>query len=69
LFHTLTSERSVRKFLERTSSSKDIDEGLLAYNLVTVKQPGARLAPYAFVGGSLFTRGVVHLYSKLKQPV
>jgi hypothetical protein len=65
----LTSEKSMRTFLERTWGSKNIDEGLLAYNLVTVKQPGARHAPYAFVGGGLFTRGVAHLYAKLKQPV
>jgi pimeloyl-ACP methyl ester carboxylesterase len=68
-FRLLTSEKSMRKFLERSWGSKAIDEQLLAYNLLTVKQPGARHAPYAFVGGSLFTRGVAHLYAQLKQPV
>jgi pimeloyl-ACP methyl ester carboxylesterase len=69
LFRALTSEKSMRKFLQRTWGSRDIDEGLLAYNLRTVKQPGARHAPYAFVGGGLFTRGVATLYARLKQPV
>ena len=69
LYRMLTSERSMRKFLERSWGSKDIDAGLLAYNLVSVKQPGARHAPYAFVGGSLFTRGVAHLYARLEPPV
>jgi pimeloyl-ACP methyl ester carboxylesterase len=69
LFTLLTSEKSMRKFLERTWGSRHIDEALLAYNLLTVKQPGARHAPYAFVGGALFTRGVAHLYAQLKQPV
>jgi pimeloyl-ACP methyl ester carboxylesterase len=69
LFKMLTSEKSMRKFLERTWGSKHIDETLLAYNLLTVKQPGARHAPYAFVGGALFTRGVAHLYAQLRQPV
>jgi pimeloyl-ACP methyl ester carboxylesterase len=69
LFEWLTSEKSMRKFLERSWGSKGIDEGLLAYNLLTVAQPGARHAPYAFVGGALFTRGVRQLYSKLALPV
>jgi pimeloyl-ACP methyl ester carboxylesterase len=69
LFRMLTSEKSMRKFLERTWGSRHIDEALLAYNLLTVKQPGARHAPYSFVGGALFTRGVAHLYGQLKQPV
>jgi pimeloyl-ACP methyl ester carboxylesterase len=69
LFVLLTSEKSMRKFLERTWGSKDIDEELLAYNLLTVAQPGARHAPYAFIGGALFTRGVRHLYAQLTVPV
>lgn len=69
LFRMLTSEKSMRKFLERTWGSRNIDESLLDYNLVTVNQPGARHAPYAFVSGGLFTRGVVRLYAELTQPV
>ena len=69
LFALLTSEQSMRKFLARSWGSKNIDEGLLAYNLLAVAQPGARHAPYAFVGGALFTRGVRHCYAKLTPPV
>lgn len=69
LFALLTSEKSMRKFLARSWGSENIDEGLLAYNLLTVAEPGARHAPYAFVGGALFTRGVRHLYAKLIPPV
>ncbi len=69
LFRLLTSETSMRKFLERSWGSKDIDEGLLAYNLLTVREPGARHAPYAFIAGNLFTRGVAELYARLRQPV
>jgi pimeloyl-ACP methyl ester carboxylesterase len=69
LFRLLTRETSMRAFLERTWGSKNIDEGLLAYNVQTVAQPGARHAPYAFVAGSLFTRGVAHLYARLQLPV
>ena len=69
LFRTLTSEKSMRKFLERTWGSEHISENLLAYNLLTVQMPGARHAPFAFIAGSLFTKGVAHLYGQLKQPV
>ncbi len=69
LFRWLTSEKTMRKFLERSWGSRQIDEGLFAYNLQTVAQPGARHAPYAFIGGSMFTRGATHLYAQLKQPV
>jgi pimeloyl-ACP methyl ester carboxylesterase len=69
LFRLLTSEKSMRKFLQRTWGERDIDEELLAYNLLTVRQPGARHAPYGFIGGSLFTRGVMHLYQQVRHPV
>jgi pimeloyl-ACP methyl ester carboxylesterase len=69
LFRLLTRKASMRKFLERTWGSKEIDEQLLDYNLLSVKEPGARHAPYAFIGGALFTRGAAHLYERLPQPV
>ncbi len=69
LFRWLTSEKIMRKFLQRAWGSRPIDEGLVAYNLMSVAQPGARHAPYSFVGGSLFTRGVAHLYAQLQPPV
>jgi pimeloyl-ACP methyl ester carboxylesterase len=69
LFRWLTSEKIMRTFLQRAWGSRPIDEGLVAYNLLTVAQPGASHAPYAFVGGRLFTRGVAHLYAQLQPPV
>ena len=69
LFRLLTSERSMRFFLRRTWGTPQIDETLLAYNRLSVRAPGARHAPYAFIGGALFTRGVAHLYERLTQPV
>ena len=69
LYRFLTRESTMRKFLERTWGSKNIDEGLLAYKLLSAPQPGARFAPLDFVAGALFTRGVAHLYAWLHQPV
>jgi len=69
LFRLLTSEPSMRMFLKRTWGSRNIDETLLAYNLLSVKAHGARHAPYAFIAGSLFTRGAAHLYEQLNLPV
>jgi len=69
LFRWLTREGTMRRFLRRSWGSRDIDERLLAYNLMSVRQPGARHAPYAFIAGALFTRGVAHLYARLRQPV
>lgn len=69
LFRLLTSERSMRFFLRRTWGSSQIDETLLAYNRLSVRAPGARHAPFSFIGGALFTRGVAHLYERLPHPV
>ena len=69
LYRLLTRESTMRQFLERTWGSNNIDEGLLAYNLLSTPQPGARFAPLDFVSGALFTRGVAHLYARLHQPV
>ncbi len=69
LFRLLTMKPVMRYFLEKTWGSKQIDEGLLAYNTRTTRQPGARHAPFAFVSGALFTRGVLELYSRLRLPV
>lgn len=69
LFRLLTSERVMRKFLQGTWGERRIDETLLAYNLRSVGQPGARHAPFAFIAGALFTRGAAQLYARLPQPV
>ena len=69
LYWMLTTRVSIRYFLKRTWGSTSIDERLLAYNLITARQPGARYAPLAFLSGALFTRGIARLYARLPQPV
>lgn len=69
LFDLLTTPRVMRYFLERTWGSKQIDEGLLAYDIPLTRQPGARFAPYAFLSGGLFSRDARRLYESLVQPV
>jgi pimeloyl-ACP methyl ester carboxylesterase len=68
-YDLLVSRRSIRYFLERTWGSKRIDEGLAAYDYLTTHQPGARHAPYAFVSGRLFSKGIRGVYQRLAMPV
>jgi pimeloyl-ACP methyl ester carboxylesterase len=68
-YDLLTSRRSVRFFLEKTWGSKSIDEGLLEYDLLTTRQPGARHAPYWFVSGFLFSADITRVYESLVMPV
>jgi pimeloyl-ACP methyl ester carboxylesterase len=68
-YNLLVSRRSIRYFLERTWGSKEIDEGMLAYDYLTTHQPGARHAPYAFVSGRLFSKDIRSIYEKLAMPV
>jgi pimeloyl-ACP methyl ester carboxylesterase len=51
-FDLLTSRPSVRYFLHKTWGSKQIDEGLLDYDCLTTRQPGARQAPYCLCPAS-----------------
>ena len=69
VYRLLTSRASIRYFLGRTWGSVAIDQKLLEYNLLSVQQPGARYAPFAFVSGALFTPGIGKLYTRLQQPV
>jgi len=68
-YDLLTSRRSVRFFLNKTWGSKNIDEGLLEYDLLTTRQPGARHAPYCFVSGFLFSADITSVYQSLTLPV
>jgi pimeloyl-ACP methyl ester carboxylesterase len=68
-YDLLTSRRSVRFFLNKTWGSKNIDEGLLEYDLLTTRQPGARHAPYCFVSGFLFSADITRVYQSLTLPV
>lgn len=68
-FNTLTSRSGIRFFLNKTWGSKDIDEGMLNYDCLTTRQPGAHHAPFYFVSGFLFSRDISELYNSLKHPV
>ncbi len=69
LFNGLTSRAIIRYFLNKTWGSRNIDEGLLDYDWITARQPGARHAPYFFVSGFLFSRDAPQLYRALPQPI
>jgi pimeloyl-ACP methyl ester carboxylesterase len=68
-FNLLTSRASIRFFLQKTWGSKDIDAGMLDYDRITTRQPGARYAPYWFVSGFLFSDDVSRVYESLAMPV
>jgi pimeloyl-ACP methyl ester carboxylesterase len=65
----LTTKPVIRKFLEKTWGSKNIDTGLLEYDVETTHQPGARHAPYYFVSGYLFSKDILNIYQKIRHPV
>ena len=69
LFDLLVSRPSIRFFLGKTWGSPDIDEGLLAYDLVSAHQPNAQHAPFSFVAGFLFSADAMTLYKALTMPV
>ena len=69
IYRTLTRPGVIRFFLEKTWGSKAIDEGLLAYDVLTTRQPGARHAPLRFVSGFLFAGDITRVYESLRQPV
>jgi pimeloyl-ACP methyl ester carboxylesterase len=68
LFRQLTRPGVIRFFLEKTWGSKHIDEALMAYDLVTTKQPGAIYAPLYFLSALLFSADIMHVYDALKMP-
>lgn len=69
LFRGLTRPGVVRYFLERTWGSKQIDEGLWAYDLITTRQPGAHHAPLHFLAANLFSADIHTVYEQLGMPV
>ena len=68
-FDLLTTAPSIRFFLEKTWGSKDIDEGLLAYDRLTTHQPGAQHAVWSFLSGYLFAADISRIYRRLVLPV
>lgn len=69
LFRQLTRPGVVRYFLEKTWGSKQIDEDLLAYDLLTTRQPGAHRAPLWFLSAHLFSADITRVYEQLTPPV
>ena len=69
LFNTLTRPGVIRYFLQRTWGSKNFDESLWRYNILTTRQPGAKHAPLYFLSAHLFARDINTLYEKVACPV
>lgn len=69
LFRGLTRPGVIRFFLEKTWGSRQIDETLWAYDVLTTRQPGAEHAPLHFLSAGLFSNDVNTLYEQLTQPV
>jgi pimeloyl-ACP methyl ester carboxylesterase len=69
LFDALVSGPSMRFFLEKTWGSRDIDEGLFAYDQLSAHQPGAEHAPFSFLSGYLFPDDTTRVYEALRLPV
>jgi hypothetical protein len=69
LYQALTKPGVIRYFLERTWGSKEIDESLWAYDVLTTRQPGAKNAPLCFLSAQLFSSDVNALYDALRLPV
>jgi pimeloyl-ACP methyl ester carboxylesterase len=70
LFNALVSRSSLRYFLEsQTYYHKDrVTDDLIESNYQTAHQPGARYAPAAFVGGTLY-HDVQDAWPRVGQPV
>jgi pimeloyl-ACP methyl ester carboxylesterase len=69
LFRGLTRPGVIRYFLERTWGSKNIDEPLWRYAVITTRQSGAEYAPLHFLAGSMFSNDIHTVYEQLAQPV
>ena len=69
LFRGLTRPGVIRYFLEKTWGSKQIDEDLWRYDVLTTRQPGAHHAPLHFLSAGLFSADINNLYDQLQMPV
>ena len=69
LFRGLTRPGVIRYFLGRTWGSKEIDETLWRYDLITTRQPGAEHAPLHFLSAGLFSADIGTVYEQLRSPV
>lgn len=69
LYRGLTRPGVIRYFLERSWGSKNIDEALWHYDLLTSRQSGARFAPLYFLSAYLFSKDINTLYEAAQCPV
>jgi pimeloyl-ACP methyl ester carboxylesterase len=69
LYRNLTRPGVIRYFLERTWGGPGIDEGLWAYDVQTVRAPGALHAPLDFLCAALFSADIGRIYQSLGLPV
>jgi hypothetical protein len=69
LYGGLTRPGVIRYFLERSWGSKNIDEALWRYDILTTQQPGARFAPLYFLSAHLFSNDINAMYEALQCPV
>ena len=69
VFRGLTRPGVIRYFLRRTWGSKQIDETLWAYDVLTTRAPGAEHAPLYFLSANLFSADIHTVYEKLDMPV
>jgi pimeloyl-ACP methyl ester carboxylesterase len=69
IFRGLTRPGVIRYFLERTWGSKQIDEAMWRYDILTARQPGALYAPLHFLSAGLFSADIHTVYEALRQPV
>ncbi|NDJ63090.1 MAG: alpha/beta hydrolase [Chloroflexi bacterium] len=69
LYDFLTTPQILRYYLNQSFEGEP-DPGLLAYNHLTARQPGARYAPLYFVSGKLFSPDIRdEVYENLEIPV
>ena len=59
----------IRFFLQKTWGSKDIDEGLFAYDVLTTRVAGASNAPFHFLSAFLFSADITRVYENIPVPV
>jgi pimeloyl-ACP methyl ester carboxylesterase len=69
VFRALTAPGVIRYFLRRTWGSREIDEALWAYGVLTTRAAGAEHAPLHFIAANLFSADIHTVYERLGMPV
>jgi pimeloyl-ACP methyl ester carboxylesterase len=69
LYTLLTRRPVIRFFLQKTWGRKQIDEGMVDYDCITTRQPGAANAPFYFLSAYLFSADITRIYESLELPV